>query len=57
MACRERRRHDGVFISMQSKVARLRAFFPIFRKMSDFPEFFSQQPLKIFRKFFNRIVA
>jgi hypothetical protein len=25
--------------------------------MSDFPEFFSQQPLKIFQKLLNRIVA
>ena len=33
------------------------AFLPSLRKMSDFPEFCSQQPLKIFRKFLNRIVA
>ena len=33
------------------------AFRPSLRKMSDFPEFCSQQPLKIFQKFLNRIVA
>ena len=33
------------------------AFRPSLRKMSYFPEFCSQQPLKIFQKFLNRIVA
>ena len=51
-------RRAAVLLSMQSQWRdNARIFFTIFRKMSDFPEFFSQQPLKIFRKFLNRIVA
>jgi hypothetical protein len=50
-------RRAAVLLSMQSQWRDNARIFPIFRKMSDFPEFFSQQPLKIFRKFLNRIVA